>query len=135
MAILPVVSPFRSGHGVGRLAQSSAAVRIAAKLEAFDETGAEGPSVRALAQQRPECHFSGTVGLCHGFEKNLGVLDRAGSAGAINLPSPRFRRWRTVLYDNGKVFMVEHERHIITEYGETGQEIAAFLKIKAASPC
>jgi hypothetical protein len=63
-----------------------------------------------LAQQQAERDFSRAAGRRHGFEKNLGVLDRAGSAGAIDLPSPRLRRRRPVLYDDGKVRMIDHRQ-------------------------
>jgi hypothetical protein len=65
-------------------------------------------SVRVLAQQQAERPFSGAVGFRHGFEKGLGVLDRTRSAGAINLPPPRFGRRRAVFYDNGKVGVINH---------------------------
>ena len=65
-------------------------------------------SAGVLAQQQAERDFSRAAGLGHGLEKNLGVLDRAGSAGAIDLPSPRLRRRRPVLHDDGKVWMIDH---------------------------
>ena len=36
------------------------------------------------------------------LETGFETFDLAGSASAINLPSPSFRSWRAVLYDNGK---------------------------------
>src|SRR5579863_7071744 len=45
-------------------------------------------SVRVFAQHRPQRGFSRPVGFRHGLEIDLGVVDRAGSAGAIDLPAP-----------------------------------------------
>jgi hypothetical protein len=69
-------------------------------------------SAGVVAQKRPQRHFSGAGSFGDGLEKNLGVLDRAGSAGAIDLPSPRLG-WRgAIFYDNRKVFMIDHrQRH------------------------
>jgi hypothetical protein len=65
-------------------------------------------SAGVFAQQEPERGFARPVGFRHRLEINLGMVNRAGSAGAINLPAPRFRWRRPVLYDNGKVFMIDH---------------------------
>jgi hypothetical protein len=55
--------------------------------------------------QRP---FSCAIGFRHGLKKSFGALDRAGSARAIYFPSPRLWQKRLVLYDNGKVFVIDH---------------------------
>jgi len=41
-----------------------------------------------FTQQQPQSRFPCTVGLRCGLEKDLGLLNRAASASAINLPSP-----------------------------------------------
>ena len=45
-------------------------------------------SVGILAQQQPKRGFSRTIGLTHGLEESFRAHNRAGSASAINLPSP-----------------------------------------------
>src|ERR1700745_2317491 len=49
------------------------------------------------------------------IRKKIRLLDRAVSACAIDLPSPRFWRRCSVLYDNGKVGMIDHAREPITQ--------------------
>lgn len=65
-------------------------------------------SVRELAQKQAERLFSRALSRRHGLEINLGLLNRAASAGAIDFPAPRFRRRCTVLDDNGKVGVIDH---------------------------
>jgi hypothetical protein len=45
-------------------------------------------SVGIFAQHELERRFTRSTGFRHGVEINLGVIDRAGSSGAIDLPAP-----------------------------------------------
>jgi hypothetical protein len=45
-------------------------------------------SVGIFAQHELERRFARSTGFRHGVEINLGVIDRAGSSGAIDLPAP-----------------------------------------------
>ncbi len=70
-------------------------------------------SIGIFAQQQSQRYFSGAIGFRHGFETSLGAVNRTGSAGAIDLPLPCFWSGCSVLYDNGKVGMIDHGKDII----------------------
>jgi hypothetical protein len=65
-------------------------------------------SVLVFAQHQFERGLSGAIGFRHGFEIDLGMIDRTGPASAINLPPPRLWRAGAVFNDNGKIGVFDH---------------------------
>jgi hypothetical protein len=65
-------------------------------------------SAKMFAQQQTERLLSRAAGLSHGLKENLRAFNRAVSARAVNLPTPRLRRRPPMLHDNGKIGMVDH---------------------------
>jgi hypothetical protein len=65
-------------------------------------------SVSVFTQQQPERRFSRAVGFSHGVEKNFGTVNRAHSASTIDFPPPRFWQRRSLLYNDGKIGVVNH---------------------------
>ena len=64
----------------------------------------------------PERGFAGAIGLGHGFEINLGMIDRTGPASAINLPPPWLWRAGAVLDDDGKIGVLNHGQIILEKF-------------------
>ena len=63
-----------------------------------------------FTEQQLERALSRAARLRHELETDRRLLDRAGPAGAIDLPPPRLRRLGAVLHDDGKVEVIEHVR-------------------------
>ena len=71
-------------------------------------------SVSAFTQQQPERRFSRAVGFSHGVEKDFGIVNRAHSASTIDFPPPRFWQRRSLLYNDGKIGVVDHARNSVS---------------------
>jgi hypothetical protein len=65
-------------------------------------------SVSVFTQQQPERRFSCAVRRGHGVEKDFGIVNRAHSASTIDFPPPRFWQRRSLLYNDGKIGVVDH---------------------------